>query len=78
MNTIRILSGELGEILQLRISEEQDLTLSISIYNTLRNDSTKAPEVDQGSHENIHKTSDEEGQKAAEIDFLSPFLSLIM
>jgi hypothetical protein len=61
---------ELADILQLRVNEEQVLSLSLSIYDTLRND-TKLP-VDEESGE-VTK-GDEEGPKAVEIDYLSPFL----
>ncbi|KAJ3373708.1 hypothetical protein HDU91_006037 [Kappamyces sp. JEL0680] len=75
LQAIKNYERELGEILQLRVTEEQELSLSISIYDTLRNDA-KLPEIDQGSHENLHKlvVPDEEGQKVVEIDYLSPFL----
>ncbi|KAJ3320817.1 hypothetical protein HDV06_004828 [Boothiomyces sp. JEL0866] len=70
LQSIKVYERELSDILQLRASEEQDVSLVVSIYDTLRNE-TKLPVDDQGGE--IHK-GDEENQKSVEIDYLSPFL----
>lgn len=70
LQSIKVYERELSDILQLRAAEEQDISLVVSIYDTLRNE-TKLPIDDQGGE--IHK-GDEENQKSVEIDYLSPFL----
>ncbi|KAI8925801.1 hypothetical protein BC831DRAFT_459481 [Entophlyctis helioformis] len=61
---------ELSDILQLRQSEEREVSLTISVYDTLRND-TKLPTDDDGK--DVHK-GDEEETKTVDLDYLSPFL----
>ncbi|KAJ3271632.1 hypothetical protein HDV01_006502 [Terramyces sp. JEL0728] len=70
LQSIKVYERELSDILQLRTLEEQDVSLVVSIYDTLRNE-TKLPVDEQGAE--IHK-GDEENQKSVEIDYLSPFL----
>eukprot|EP00842_Homolaphlyctis_polyrhiza_P004040 jgi/Hompol1/4637/HPOL_001817-RA len=70
MQAIKNSERELGEILQLRQAEERDVSLTISVYDTLRND-TKLPADDDGK--DAHKV-DEEEAKTVDLDYLSPFL----
>lgn len=71
LQAIKNYERELYEILQLRLVEEQELSLAISIYDTLRNDSN-LPDIEKGSRENVRK--DEDRQNVTAIDYLSPFL----
>lgn len=73
LQAIKNYERELSEILQLRSTEEQELSLSISIYDTLRND-TKVQE-NENEDQNTHKEAEDvNGSKTTEIDYLSPFL----
>ena len=77
LQTAKNYERELAELLQFRVTEEQELSLSISIYDTLRNDA-KIQENEHTSIENLHNANEAEetnnGAKSNEIDYLSPFL----
>ncbi|KAI8894392.1 hypothetical protein BC833DRAFT_568385 [Globomyces pollinis-pini] len=74
LQAIKIYERELSDILSLRGSEEKDVDLAISIYDTIRNDTVmmSVPVDDQGPEN--HTNGVEESQKTVEIDYLSPFL----
>ncbi|KAK5667357.1 hypothetical protein BDV3_007241 [Batrachochytrium dendrobatidis] len=61
---------ELVDILRLRQTEEREINLAISVYDTLHNDTT-LPTDDNGKE--THKGEEEE-TKSADLDYLSPFL----
>ncbi|KAJ1334440.1 hypothetical protein BSLG_007595 [Batrachochytrium salamandrivorans] len=67
---IKSAERELADILQLRQAEEREVNLTISVYDTLRNNTTILTE-DGGK--DTHKNVEEEA-KATDIDYLTPFL----
>lgn len=81
LQTVKNYDRELSDLLQLRVTEEQELSLSISIYDTLRNES-KIQANDHASTENLHKNVPEveeaSNPKSTELDYLSPFLMNIV
>lgn len=60
---------EVSEILQARMTEEKDVALTTSIYDTIRNN-IRLPNEDE---KDLHKKEEEES-KASDLDYLSPFL----
>ncbi|KAJ3415919.1 hypothetical protein HDV05_003760 [Chytridiales sp. JEL 0842] len=62
---------EVKEILQARISEENDVNLVISVYDTIRNNTQK---VTNEEEKEVHVKGEEEEAKVADLDYLSPFL----
>ncbi|KAJ3378839.1 hypothetical protein HDU84_007250 [Entophlyctis sp. JEL0112] len=62
---------EVSEILQARFAEEKDISLNISVYDTIRNNTVLkiANEEENENHKN-----DEEESKTTDLDYLSPFL----
>ncbi|KAJ3109852.1 hypothetical protein HDU97_000082 [Phlyctochytrium planicorne] len=72
---------ELREILQARQSEEKEVALTISVYDTIRNNTVKISSdssnllqrLPNEEEKDAHK-GDEEESKITNLDFLSPFL----
>lgn len=62
---------EFSEIIQLRQLEEQDISLNISVYDTLRN-AIHQQSLEDGSNEANKKNEDD--AKGLKVDYLSPFL----
>ncbi|KAJ3219909.1 hypothetical protein HDU67_008438 [Dinochytrium kinnereticum] len=60
---------ELREILQARQAEEREVTLMISVYDTIRNNTRLPNEEEKDAHK-----GDEEESKITNLDYLSPFL----
>ena len=59
---------EMKEIQMMRVSEENEINLSVSVHDTIRN-SSKSIEEEKVSH----KSGDQEDRQA-DLDYLSPFL----
>lgn len=76
IQNIKNFQRELGDLLQLRLSEEEELNLSISIYDTLRNETVRKHLMQKSMAEETGADSknEVEKQKTLEIDYLSPFL----
>ncbi|KAJ3221485.1 hypothetical protein HK099_003463 [Clydaea vesicula] len=60
---------EMKEILIARKAEEKEITLAISVYDTIRNNSKFPSEEEKEAHK-----GEQEELKAADLDYLSPFL----
>ncbi|KAJ3291052.1 hypothetical protein HDU79_002720 [Rhizoclosmatium sp. JEL0117] len=60
---------EVSEILQARAAEEKDISLVISVYDTIRNNTKLVSEEEKENHK-----GEEEESKTADLDYLSPFL----
>ncbi|KAI9017013.1 hypothetical protein BC832DRAFT_4135 [Gaertneriomyces semiglobifer] len=68
LSAIKNSDREIADILSNRHAEEKDVALSISIYDTIRN------QTDIPSEEQKETYKEEEEAKAADLDYLSPFL----
>ncbi|KAI8921991.1 hypothetical protein DFJ77DRAFT_444875 [Powellomyces hirtus] len=68
LSAIKASDREVSEILANRTAEEADVSLVVSVYDTMRNQ-TKLP-----SEEKKEASKEEEENKAADLDYLSPFL----
>ncbi|KAJ3015324.1 hypothetical protein HKX48_004663 [Thoreauomyces humboldtii] len=68
LSAIKASDREVAEILTNRAGEEKEVVLSVSVYDTMRNQ-TKLP-----SEEKKEAAKEEEEAKAADLDYLSPFL----
>ncbi|KAJ3176009.1 hypothetical protein HK101_010520 [Irineochytrium annulatum] len=62
-------TAEKDEILQARQGEEKDVSLVISVYDTIRNSTSLPNEEEKEAHK-----GEEEESKIANLDYLSPFL----
>ncbi|KAI8815434.1 hypothetical protein BJ742DRAFT_876531 [Cladochytrium replicatum] len=60
---------EVREILQARQAEEKDITLIVSVYDTIRNNGNLPNEQEREPHK-----GEEEESKSANLDYLSPYL----
>ncbi|KAJ3300534.1 hypothetical protein HK104_010476 [Borealophlyctis nickersoniae] len=69
LQAIKLSEREVKEILQARQGEERDVSLVVSVYDTIRNQ-TKLPSEEE---KETHKGEEEES-KATDLDYLSPFL----
>lgn len=68
IQSIKLVEKEIRDILNARAQEESDISLSVSVYDTIRNN-TKLPT--ESDYSNVKET---EESKNSEIDYLSPFL----
>lgn len=68
LQSIKLVEKEIKDILTARSQEESDILLSVSVYDTIRNN-TKLPT--ESDYSNVKET---EESKNSEVDYLSPFL----
>ncbi|KAI9350126.1 hypothetical protein BDR26DRAFT_851892 [Obelidium mucronatum] len=69
IQSIKNSDREVSEILQARAAEEKDVSLVISVYDTIRNNTKIINEEEKENHK-----GEEEESKTADLDYLSPFL----
>ncbi|KAJ3026471.1 UNVERIFIED_CONTAM: hypothetical protein HDU68_005603 [Siphonaria sp. JEL0065] len=69
IQSIKNADREVAEILQARAAEEKDVSLVISVYDTIRNNTKLINEEEKENHK-----GEEEESKTADLDYLSPFL----
>ncbi len=68
LQSIKLVEKEIKDILNTRSIEESDISLSVSVYDTIRNN-TKLPTESDYAH-----VKEIEESKNSEVDYLSPFL----
>ena len=68
LQSIKLVEKEIKDILTTRYQEESDITLSVSVYDTIRN-GTKLP-----TESDYYNFKEAEESKTSEVDYLSPFL----
>jgi hypothetical protein len=68
LQSIKLVEKEIKDILTGRANEESDISLSVSVYDTIRNH-IKLPI--ESNDANVKET---EESKHLEVDYLSPFL----
>jgi hypothetical protein len=68
LQSIKLIEKEIKDILISRANEESDISLSVSVYDTIRNHIKLPIESDDA---NVKET---EESKHFEVDYLSPFL----
>ena len=68
LQSIKLAEKEIKTILSTRSQEESDISLTISVYDTIRNNSKLPSDSDYSNIKEVEES------KNSELDYLSPFL----